>query len=151
MEGSDARVCGLAIRPGKRAALEERSSLQLTPTSGVVDDHGSVPRRHLTILARSQWQTVGQQLGRDLPWTIRRANMLVSDIEFDAKWSGKTLTIGDVKLLVHGELTPCHRMEEQVTDLHDLLLPDWRGGIFCEVLDAGEIKIGDSLEILDGS
>ena len=115
MEVTAARVCGLAIRPGKRAALEERSSLQLTPTSGVVDDHGSVPRRHLTILARSQWQTVGQQLGHDLPWTIRRANMLVSDIEFDEEWSGKTLTIGDVKLLVHGELTPCHRMEEQVT------------------------------------
>ncbi len=151
MEGSEARVCALAIRPDKRAALEERSSLQVTPTSGVVDDHGTGPRRHLTILAQSQWQTVCQQLGHDLPWTIRRANMLVSGIEFDAEWNGKTLSIGDVKLLVHGELTPCFRMEEQVSGLHDLLLPDWRGGVHCEVLDVGEIKIGDSLEIHDGA
>ncbi len=151
MEGSEARVCGLAIRPDKRAALEERSSLQVTPTSGVVDDHGNRPRRHLTILSQSQWQTVCTQLGHDLAWTIRRANMLVSGFEFDAEWIGKTMAIGNVTLLVHGELTPCHRMEEQITGLHDLLLPDWRGGVHCEVLDAGEIKIGDSLEVLDDS
>ena len=146
METMQAQVCGLAIRPGTRAELEQRQSLQLTPSTGVVDDHGTGSRRQLTILAEPQWQTVCQQLGRDLPWTIRRANMLISGIAFDASWSGKTLSVGGVKLLVHGELVPCYRMEEQVSGLQEQLVPDWRGGIYCEVLEEGEIKIGDSLE-----
>lgn len=145
-----AQVLALAVRSATRAELEERQQLHLTPSTGVVDDHGTRPRRHLTILAQSQWQTVCQQLGRDLPWTIRRANMLVSGIEFDDEWNGKTLSIGDVKLLVHGELTPCFRMEEQVSGLHDQLLPDWRGGVHCEVLEEGEIRIGDRLEMVEG-
>ena len=149
MQAIEAQVCGLAIRPATRAELEERQQLHLTQATGVIDDHGTASRRQLTILAESQWQTVCQQLGRDLPWTIRRANMLVSGIEFDADWGGKTLSIGDAKLLVHGELTPCFRMEEQVSGLHDQLLLDWRGGVFCEVLEAGEIRIGDSLELVE--
>jgi MOSC domain-containing protein YiiM len=151
MPSGQGRILALAVRSAARARPEERPRLQLAPSSGIEGDHGAGARRQLTILGESQWQTVCHELGRDLPWTIRRANMLVSGIEFGPEWSGKRLRIGAVVLLVHGEVTPCHRMEEQVTGLHDLLLPEWRGGIFCEVLDAGEIKIGDSLEILDGS
>ncbi len=144
-----AQVLALAVRSATRAELEERQQLHLTPSTGVVDDHGTGSRRQLTILSEQQWQTVCQQLGRDLPWTIRRANMLVSGIEFDAGWGGKTLAVGAVKLQVHGELTPCYRMDEQVSGLQDQLVPDWRGGIYCEVLEEGEIKIGDSLEQLE--
>ncbi len=143
------RVLDLAVRTAVRAEPEQRPRLKLAPSSGVADDHTTGSRRQLTILAEPQWQTICDQLGRDLPWTIRRANVLVSDIEFGPEWSGKRLRIGAAVVLVHGQVTPCFRMEEQVTGLHDLMVPDWRGGIHCEVLDEGEIAVGDLLEMLE--
>lgn len=149
MPPEQGRVLALAVRSAARATPEERPRLQLAPSSGIEGDHGTAARRQLTILGESQWQTVCHELGRDLPWTIRRANLLVSGIEFGPEWSGKRLRIGAVVVLVHGEVTPCFRMEEQVSGLHDLMVPDWRGGIHCEVLEEGEIEIGDVLEMLE--
>ena len=86
-----------------------------------------------------------EELGVKRDPALRRANILVSGISL-AQTRGRILSIGDARLVVGGEVTPCERMEEAVPGLQAALRPDWRGGVFTQVLAGGVIHVGDRVE-----
>ena len=140
-------LVGIAIRDAKRAAMRELQSATVTPDAGVADDFRGKPgKRQVTLLSADVWNTVCAELNSDLPWTIRRANLLVAGIDLP-KSAGETIQVGPVKLRVTMETDPCSRMDEQHDGLRAALTPDWRGGVCCEVLSGGEISIGDSVQL----
>ena len=78
---------------------------------------------------------------------LRRANLLVSDIDFnDAR--GKILKIGNVRVRIYGETRPCEQMEAAVAGLQNAMSVPWGGGAFGEILDDGEIAVGDRVELI---
>ena len=140
-------IKAIAIKNLPRAEMQVIDDAQITVANGIQGDfRGSQRGRQVTILSESAWQKTCQELDTELPWTVRRANLLVDNIEFDATWVGKTLRIGQVELVVSGETDPCSRMDQQHHGLTAALTPEWRGGISCDVTKPGEIKIGDQLE-----
>ena len=127
--------------------MEPVNSAQITVENGIVGDfRGSQPGRQVTILSESAWQKACAELDVELPWTIRRANLLVDGIDFDASSVGKTLRVGEVELLVTEQTNPCSLMDQQHQGLTAALTPQWRGGICCKVVNPGDIKIGDQVE-----
>src|SRR5919206_5822 len=64
---------------------------------------------------------------------------MVSGLEL-ANTRRRLLRIGKVRVRVYGETTPCSLMEEAHAGLRAALRPAWRGGVFAEVLDDGEIQ-----------
>lgn len=122
-------------------------SARVSVASGILGDfRGAQPGRQLTILSESAWQKACAEVNADLPWTTRRANLLVDEVEFDAGFVGKTVRIGDVELVVTEETNPCSLMDAQHQGLTAALTPQWRGGICCNVVKPGDIKIGDRVE-----
>jgi len=121
-------------------------SAQVSVTDGILGDFRGPQRgRQVTILSESAWQQACTELDAELPWTTRRANLLVDDIEFDASYVGHSVRIGKVELLVTEETNPCSRMDEQHPGLTAALTANWRGGICCDVVQPGDIKIGDQV------
>jgi MOSC domain-containing protein YiiM len=86
-----------------------------------------------------------RELGSDAGPETRRANVLVSGIDLRAS-RGRVLRLGTARVRVAGEVKPCERMEEAVPGLRAAMYPDWRGGAFAQILDGGEVRVGDVVE-----
>jgi MOSC domain-containing protein YiiM len=83
-----------------------------------------------------------RELGVDVPPVARRANVLVSGVDLPRS-RGRVLRLGGVRVRILGEVTPCERMDEAHEGLRAAMRPDWRGGVFGEVLDDGLVSVGD--------
>ena len=116
----------------------------LVAGQGMAGSVGKSRRRQITILAREAWNAATAYLDDAPGPECRRANILVSGIEL-AFTRGRVLRLGDCRIVVGGELTPCERMDEASPGLRDALRPDWRGGVFGEVLEGGVVRVGDSV------
>jgi len=141
------KLVGIARRNKKRAPMETLETAELREQTGVSHDFRGKPgKRQVTVLSAGVWKTVCEELGKDLVWTTRRANLLVEGIELP-RGTGDIIEIGNVELLVMMETDPCSRMEEQCTGLKSALQPDWRGGVTCRILNGGLISIGDTVSL----
>lgn len=145
-----ARLIAIARRARSRAPMEEIAAGRISPEKGLDGDYKGARyrNRQITILAREDWEAAAIDAGvPDAPWTVRRANLLVEGLRLP-RAKGAILRIGDVTLEVTGQTYPCRRMEEALPGLLKSLARDWRGGLTTRVLSAGDIRIGDSIEIV---
>ena len=138
----------IAIKTTSKAAMQQQDSAEITIEKGITGDlRGSEPDRQVTILSEPAWSKTCNSIDADLPWTIRRANLLVDGVDFSAADVGKTVRIGEVILRITRETNPCSLMDQQHQGLKAALIPEWRGGVCCNVIKAGSIQIGDQVEI----
>lgn len=143
------RLIGIARRESKRAPMETLDTAEVSDQTGVArDSRGRPGDRTVTVLSARAWREVCAELGRDIPWTTRRSNLLVDDIDLP-RAAGHIIEVGDVRLRVTMEVDPCSRMDEQVDGLTALLRPDWRGGVGCTVLRNGVVSIGDPVRVTE--
>ncbi len=144
-----AKVLGIARKAASRAPMEEIPSAAITVESGVGGDYcGRVQKRQVTVLSKDAWNAACAQLGSEIPWTTRRANLLVDGVSLE-NTDGMKLRVGEVELRITGETGPCHRMEEQYAGLRAAMTPDWRGGVSCTVMVAGTVKLGDKVALVN--
>ena len=142
------RLAGIARREAKRAEMEIVEIAKISKESGVAHDFRGRPgKRQVTVISAEAWAAACEELGQALPWTTRRANLLVEDLQLPQR-TGDVIEIGDVRLLVTMEVDPCSRMEEQAPGLRAALTPEWRGGVACTVLKGGTVRLGDDAAVL---
>lgn len=111
---------------------------------GLVGNADQGGKRQVTIISRRRWDGVSEALTDDIDPALRRANMLVEGIDLD-NTRGRTLRVGACRLLIHGETRPCAHMDAAKPGLRGALDPAWAGGAFAEVLDDGDIAVGDTV------
>jgi len=141
------RVVAIARKEKSRAPMEELDAAFVTTEAGVEGDYrGNPDDRQVTVVTRESWQAACAEMGKEIPWTTRRANILIEGLRVEGKL-GKTIRIGDLALQITGETDPCSRMEEQVAGLRQALTPDWRGGVTCRVASSGRIAVGDGVDL----
>ncbi|MEQ8802285.1 MOSC domain-containing protein [Haliea sp.] len=142
-------LCGIAIRARSRAPMVACDRALVTPERGVEGDFRGKPgRRQVTVLSSESWARACAELGEALPWMTRRANLLVSGLEFTPAHVGSSLRIGDLVLQITRETDPCERMDQARPGLRAALDPDWRGGVCCRVIVGGEITLGQRGDLL---
>jgi MOSC domain-containing protein YiiM len=143
------QLLDIAFRPKSRAPMQTKLESMVTKVAGVEQDFRRKPgKRQVTMLSLEQWQVACDEVATTLPWTVRRANLLVDGVSFDSSMTGKQIKIGQLILLVTGETDPCPKMDAQHQGLTQALTPDWRGGVCCRVIADGRVKVGDQLRIV---
>lgn len=144
-----AKLIGIATKDSKRAPMQTLDSTFISLDKGVGNDfRGRPSKRQVTVLSLAAWQEANAILDTELPWTARRANLLVDALELE-NTAGRILRIGEVELLITRETDPCERMQEAAEGLFDALKVHWRGGVCCRVIREGRIKLGDDVMLSD--
>ena len=143
-----ATLQGIAVRGASRAPMREVQEASVTVTDGIVEDYRGAGLRQVTFIDAGQWRQVVGELGVDLPWHTRRANLLVDGLDLPAT-VGSRLRIGDCLFEIHGETEPCERMEELQAGLRAGLVPQMRGGVWGKVLESGQLRVGQLVEIAE--
>ncbi len=141
---------GIALRKKSKHPMVSLSSTSISREFGVANDlRGKPGKRQVTVMSEESWLAACKETNTELPWTARRANLLVDDINFGQQDLGKIILIGEVQLRITDETAPCHWMDKTHPGLRAALTPHWRGGVCCRVISPGKITIGDSIILLD--
>ena len=147
------RIIGIARHDRPRGAIETVSRVRVTEGEGVHGDlrgalrPGKTGKRQITLIEAESWAAALADLKIDLPWHVRRANLLVQGVRLPRE-PGAVIRIGEtLRIRVTCECDPCSRMDEISPGLKAALLPDWRGGVCGKVISDGEIAIGDEVRI----
>jgi MOSC domain-containing protein YiiM len=125
--------------------MDPVSRATLVKNQGLVGNADQGRRRQVTIIEREIWAALMQEIRRNLPPQARRANLMVSGTPL-VESRGRVLRIGPCRIRVLGETKPCEMVEALHPGLRAAMYPDWRGGAFGEVLDDGEIAVGDPVQ-----
>ena len=146
-------LAGIARHARPKAPMEVLDHARVTVEAGIAGDFrgavkpGGKGRRQITLIERRDWDAAMAELDRDIPWQERRVNLLVDGLDLPQS-PGAELRIGaDVVVRITGECDPCSRMETVAPGLKAALTPDWRGGALAQVINGGEIAVGDEIWI----
>ena len=143
-------VLALALRPEKGGAMALAESISLTPENGVIGDHGTSKNRQVTLLDEANWIAACEEISTKLPWTARRANILVQGIDLP-KLVEQRVWVGTALVEVIGEVDPCYVMDAAQNGLKDALKTDWRGGVYARVIESGVVAPDDKISQIHSS
>lgn len=140
-------VTGMALRARPRAPMQTLDQSEITVAAGLTGDfRGAVPGRQVTVLTEEGWQAACAELGEELPWLTRRANLLLRGVDLKGRIGGR-LRVGEALLIITDECEPCGVMERARAGLRRALLSGWRAGATCRVARGGLVRLGDEAEV----
>jgi MOSC domain-containing protein YiiM len=137
------------IKRARGGAMEPNPSAELLQGKGLVGCVNQGGKRQVTLLDAERWSELMTEVGGELPPSARRANLLFTGIDLENS-AGKTVRIGDVELLIHGETLPCEQMEAAMPGLLAAMGPRWFGGAYAEVVRGGAIQTSDTVQCSAG-
>lgn len=140
--GGEGRLEAIWIKRMKRGPMDVVEQAALEAGKGLVGNANQGGRRQVTILEREIWEELMTEVAGRLPPSARRANLLIRGLSL-ARSRKRVLRIGQCRVRILGETRPCERMEEAWPGLQAAMSRAWAGGAFGEVLDDGEIVVGD--------
>jgi len=142
---SAGRLLAIATKPKTRVPMVEHGVLEVGPR-GLPGERAHPSDRAVTVLSREAWTAACRTLGETLPWTLRRANLLVEGVDLTGS-VGRRLLVGELVLEIREETEPCRVMDAIHPGLRAALAPDWRGGVTCRVLTPAEIRVGAKVRL----
>ena len=137
-----AELTAIWLKRARRGPMDSKEEARAVPDRGLEGNADQGGKRQVTLLDAAAWARAEAELGSSVDPSARRANLMVRGLELSDS-RDRVLRIGTCRIVVRGETRPCRRMDEAFPGLQAALDPEWRAGIYGEVLTGGRIALGD--------
>jgi|SRR5712691_2646236 len=142
-------IVSIWIKRAHRGPMDRVPEAELVAGRGLRGSADQGGKRHITVITEESWDDAQEELGVEVDPSARRANVLLRGIDLESS-RGQLLRLGECVVRVYGETRPCHLMDEAQEGLRNALKPNWRGGVFGEIVEGGTIRVGDAAELVAG-
>ena len=140
----------IGVRTKKNADLSVVESIKVEKGTGLVGDHfkGTLSgKREVTLIQKEHLNVISNILGgKTINPKLTRRNIVISGINL-LSLKNQQFRIGSVILETTGICAPCKRMEENLGPGGYNAMRG-HGGITATVIEEGEIKLGDKIELI---
>ena len=140
----------LGVRTKKKEALSVVNSIKINKGTGVVGDHFKgdfSSKRQVTLIQHEHLNAISSILGRKrIDPRLTRRNIVVSGINL-LSLKHQQFRVGGVILGTTGICAPCKRMEVNLGKGGYNAMRG-HGGITATVIEEGDIKLGDTVELI---
>jgi len=139
-----ARLHSIWIKRAHRGTMDGAQHATLVAGRGLKGNADQGGTRQVTLIDHPTWHALMTRVGASLDPAARLANLVVDGLDL-AESRGRTLHVGPARLIIRGETRPCERMDEAAAGLSNAMRERWGGGAFAEVVEGGEIAVGDAV------
>ncbi len=144
MSNESGVLAALWIKPARRAPMEPAQAGRLITQRGMEGDANLDRPRQITIIEEEKFELMSTELGAKIEPVWRRANLMVRGLSLE-KSQDRVLRIGGARLRVAGETHGCSRMDEAFQGLRAAMTEHSASGIYADVLEDAEIRVGDEV------
>lgn len=143
-------VVAITIAPGRRLATKSVESVYAEAGKGLVGDryHGA-RHRQVSLQSAEQLAQAAELLGREIAPAGTRRNLTISAGVVPTA-PGTLIRIGEVLLEVVRVAAPCKLLDDDLGAGAMASLRHGRAGAVCRVLESGEIRLGQPVELTPG-
>jgi len=140
---------GISKKNGEK--INEINEIEVLSGKGIMGDrhfHGSNNHKgQITLIEKENIDYYNNKYKTEISYIDFRRNIVTEGIELN-NLNKKEIEIGTVKIFPYELCRPCLHLEQMVNGKDIIKEFIRRGGLRCEVLVSGKIKIGDTIRIL---
>lgn len=145
--GDKGKVIAVCISEKKGTQKTEVPSIKLVPEWGIEGDaHAGKWHRQVSLLAFEKIEAFREK-GADVDFGAFGENIIAEGFDFRALPVGTRFRIGDALLELTQTGKECHTHCAIYHQVGDCIMP--REGVFTIVIEGGEIKAGDEIEMIE--
>ena len=145
------KVFKIGICKKNSEKIDEISEIKVLSGKGILGDrHFHDHKDHkgqITLIEKENIDYYNNKYKSNISYTDFRRNIVTEGIELNSLLK-KEIEIGTTKILPYELCKPCLHLEQMVSGKDIIKEFLRRGGLRCEVLVSGKVKIGDKIKIL---
>ena len=142
---------GIAKKNNQKLKIEKVNNVEVVAGKGIKGDRNyhdnNEARKQITLIESESTDYYNKKFNTNFSYLDLRRNLVTKDIRLN-DLIGKKLSIGQIDMQVHDLCRPCNYLQEILGK--DNIIKEFlnRGGIRCEILFSGNIKVGDEIKVL---
>ena len=142
---------GITKQNNQKLKIEKVNNVEVVAGKGIKGDRNyhdyNEARKQITLIESESIDYYNQKFNTNFSYLDLRRNLITKNIQLN-ELVGKKLSIGQIDIQVHDLCRPCNYLQEILGK--DNIIKEFlrRGGLRCEILISGNIKVGDEIKIL---
>ena len=142
---------GITKKNNQKLKIEQVNNVEVVAGKGIKGDRNyhdyNEARKQITLIESESIDYYNQKFNTNFSYLDLRRNLVTQGIRLN-DLIGKKLSIGQIDIQVHDLCRPCNYLQEILGK--DNIIKEFlrRGGLRCEILISGNIKVGDEIKIL---
>ena len=142
---------GITKKNNQKLKIEKVNIIEVVAGKGIKGDRNyhdsNEPSKQITLIESENIDYYNQKFNTNFSYLDLRRNLVTKDIRLN-DLIGKKLSIGQINIQVHDLCRPCNYLQEILGK--DNIIKEFlnKGGLRCEILISGNIKMGDKIKVL---